>query len=57
MATYGLWLYASLIAFDPWHMLTSFIQYILLSPTYINVINVYAFCNVVNLFAICHGSK
>lgn len=57
MATYGLWLYASLIAFDPWHMLTSFIQYILLSPTYINVINVYAFCNVVSLFAICHGSK
>ena len=46
MATYGLWLYASIIFFEPWHMFTSFIQYILLAPTYINVINVYAFCNV-----------
>jgi hypothetical protein len=46
MATYGLWLYASIIFFEPWHMFTSFIQYILLSPTWINIINVYAFCNV-----------
>lgn len=45
MSTYGLWLVASLIFFDPWHMLTSFFQYMLLSPTYINVLNVYAFCN------------
>jgi chitin synthase len=27
-------------------MFTSFIQYLLLAPSYINVINVYAFCNV-----------
>jgi chitin synthase len=26
-------------------MFTSFIQYLLLSPSYINVLNVYAFCN------------
>jgi chitin synthase len=26
-------------------MFTSFIQYILLTPTYINVLNIYAFCN------------
>lgn len=45
MATYGLWLVASLLMFDPWHMVTSMIQYILLSPTYVNVMNVYAFCN------------
>lgn len=31
--------------FDPWHMATSFIQYLLLTPTYVNVLNVYAFCN------------
>ncbi|CAI5204015.1 ANM_HP_G0256070.mRNA.1.CDS.1 [Saccharomyces cerevisiae] len=30
-------------------MLTSFIQYILLSPSYINVLNIYAFCNVHDL--------
>lgn len=45
MSTYGLWLIASLIMFDPWHMITSFLQYLLLTPTYVNVLNVYAFCN------------
>ncbi|KAG6002949.1 Chitin synthase, class 3 [Claviceps maximensis] len=45
MSTYGIWLIASIIMFDPWHMVTSFLQYILLTPTYTNVLNVYAFCN------------
>jgi chitin synthase len=45
MSTYGLWLVASLIMFDPWHMVTSLVQYMLLTPTYTNVLNVYAFCN------------
>ncbi|KKA27949.1 hypothetical protein TD95_001190 [Thielaviopsis punctulata] len=45
MSTYGLWLISSLLMFDPWHMLTSFVQYMLLTPTYTNVLNVYAFCN------------
>ncbi|KAI0383303.1 glycosyltransferase family 2 protein [Hypomontagnella monticulosa] len=45
LSTYGLWLIASLMMFDPWHMLTSFVQYLLLTPTYVNVLNVYAFCN------------
>ncbi|KAH7025783.1 chitin synthase 3 [Microdochium trichocladiopsis] len=45
LSTYGIWLIASLLFFDPWHMITSFIQYLLLTPTFINVLNVYAFCN------------
>lgn len=45
LSTYGLWFIASLMMFDPWHMFTSLIQYMLLSPTYTNVLNVYAFCN------------
>ncbi|KAI0836648.1 glycosyltransferase family 2 protein [Hypoxylon sp. FL0890] len=45
MSTWGLWLIASILMFDPWHMITSFIQYLLLTPTYVNVLNVYAFCN------------
>jgi chitin synthase len=45
MSTYGIWLIASLIMFDPWHMFTSLIQYLLLTPTFTNVLNVYAFCN------------
>lgn len=44
-STYVLYLVASIMFFDPWHMLTSFIQYLLLTPTYINILNVYAFCN------------
>lgn len=27
------------LAMDPWHLFTSFIPYLLLSPTYINVLN------------------
>lgn len=45
MSTYGIWLIASLLMFDPWHMITSFAQYMLLTPTYTNILNVYAFCN------------
>ncbi|KOS23063.1 Chitin synthase 3 [Escovopsis weberi] len=45
MSTYGIWLIASLLMLDPWHMLTSFVQYMLLTPTFTNVLNVYAFCN------------
>lgn len=45
MSTFGIWLIASILMFDPWHMFTSFLQYMLLTPTYTNVLNVYAFCN------------
>jgi len=31
--------FSSLLAFDPWHMFTSFLPYLLLSPMYINVLN------------------
>ncbi|KAI9699808.1 MAG: Chitin synthase, class 1 [Candelina mexicana] len=45
LSTYVLWIVVSILFLDPWHMLTSFIQYLLLTPTYINILNVYAFCN------------
>ncbi|KAK6461187.1 Chs2 chitin synthase [Scheffersomyces coipomensis] len=45
-STYALYFIASFIYFEPWHMFTSFVQYILLSPSYINVLNIYAFCNI-----------
>ena len=28
--------------FEPWHMITSFVQYLLMAPSYISVLNVYA---------------
>ncbi|KAJ7772078.1 glycosyltransferase family 2 protein [Mycena maculata] len=46
LATFGLYFIASLIFFEPWHMITSFVQYLLMAPSYIAVLNVYAFANV-----------
>ena len=44
-STYLMWFLISFIFLDPWHLFTCFLQYLLLTPTYINVLNVYAFCN------------
>ncbi|KAL8695526.1 MAG: hypothetical protein Q9224_003389 [Gallowayella concinna] len=44
-STYVMWFLISFLFFDPWHLFTCFIQYLLLTPTYINILNVYAFCN------------
>ena len=44
-STYVVWFVASILFFDPWHMVTCLVQYIILTPTYINVLNIYAFCN------------
>jgi len=30
---------------DPWHMFSSFLQYLCLAPSFTNVLNVHAFCN------------
>jgi len=45
LATYGLYFISSLIHLQPAHMFTSFIQYMLLLPSFINILMVYAFCN------------
>jgi len=45
-ATLGLYVFASLLFLDPWHLVTSFAQYMFMAPSYINVLNVYAFANV-----------
>ncbi|KXS18396.1 glycosyltransferase family 2 protein [Gonapodya prolifera JEL478] len=45
LATYGLYFFASAMFLDIAHCLTSFVQYTLLTPLYINVLLIYAFCN------------
>ncbi|OAJ41623.1 chitin synthase [Batrachochytrium dendrobatidis JEL423] len=45
MSTYGLYFVASIIHLDPWHCITSMIQYLLILPTYNNIFMIYAFCN------------
>ncbi|KAG9585893.1 glycosyltransferase family 2 protein, partial [Aureobasidium melanogenum] len=37
-STYVLYFVASFMFLDPWHMFTSFLQYLLLTPTYINIL-------------------
>ncbi|KAF9580265.1 Chitin synthase, class 1 [Lunasporangiospora selenospora] len=44
-STYGMYLIGSILYLEPWHMVTSFLQYLCMIPSYINVLNVYAFCN------------
>jgi chitin synthase len=44
-ATFGLYFLASFMYMDPWHMFTSFPQYLLIMSSYINILNVYAFSN------------
>ncbi|EJD02909.1 glycosyltransferase family 2 protein [Fomitiporia mediterranea MF3/22] len=43
--TYGAYGISSILAFDPWHMITSFVPYVLMVPTFVNILNIYAFSN------------
>jgi len=45
VATFGIYFFASFLYRDPWHMFSSFGQYLLLAPSFTNVLNTYAFCN------------
>ncbi|EJD48602.1 putativechitin synthase [Auricularia subglabra TFB-10046 SS5] len=45
VATFGIYFIASFLYGDPWHMFSSFPQYMLIAPSFTNVLNVYAFCN------------
>ncbi|WFD35850.1 chitin synthase [Malassezia cuniculi] len=44
-AMFGLYTIASILYADPWHMVSSSLQYALVAPSFTNIINVYAFCN------------
>jgi chitin synthase len=45
VTTFGVYAVSSVIYGDPWHMVTSFLQYLLLLPSFLNILMVYAFCN------------
>ncbi|KAJ1552827.1 Chitin synthase, class 2, partial [Cladochytrium tenue] len=45
-STYGLYLVSSILYLEPWHMLTCMLQYLMLLPSYVNILMVYAFCNI-----------
>ncbi|KZV84311.1 chitin synthase [Exidia glandulosa HHB12029] len=44
-ATYGLYFISSFLHFEPWHMFTSFLQYMFWLPSYVNILMTYAMCN------------
>lgn len=45
LATYGLYFIGSFMHFEPWHMFTSFTQYLFFLPSYVNILMMYAMCN------------
>jgi chitin synthase len=45
VSTYGIYIVASILYMDPWHILTSSWAYFLGMTTSINILMVYAFCN------------
>ncbi|KAF4620081.1 hypothetical protein D9613_005225 [Agrocybe pediades] len=47
ISTFGIYFIASFLyaSRDPWHMFSSFLQYMCIAPSFTNVLNVYAFCN------------
>ncbi|KAM0572071.1 hypothetical protein ACHAP6_008652 [Verticillium nonalfalfae] len=45
LSTLGLYIIMSLMYLEPWHLITSFVQYYLLLPFSICTLQVYAFCN------------
>ncbi|KAG6851356.1 hypothetical protein H0H93_005754 [Arthromyces matolae] len=45
LATYGLYFISSFMHLEPWHMFTSFVQYMFLLPSYVNILMMYAMCN------------
>jgi chitin synthase len=45
IATYGLYWIGSIIHLEPWHMITSFVQYMFYLPSYVNILMMYAMCN------------
>ncbi|KAI9151147.1 hypothetical protein H9P43_009762 [Blastocladiella emersonii ATCC 22665] len=46
VATYGVYLVSSLLYLEWYHPIFNLIQYSLLTPTYVNVLQIYAFCNI-----------
>ncbi|KAI9220783.1 chitin synthase-domain-containing protein [Blastocladiella britannica] len=45
-ATYGLYFASSIMYREPWHMITCFVQYLFLLPTYVNLLQIYAYSNI-----------
>ena len=45
LSIYGVYVASSIIYGQPWHIVNSFAQYLILVPSFVNILMVYAFCN------------
>ncbi|KAI5480781.1 chitin synthase, glycosyltransferase family 2 protein [Pseudohyphozyma bogoriensis] len=43
--TFGVYVLSSLLYLEPWHLFHSMPQFLLIAPSFTNILNVYAFCN------------
>lgn len=51
-STYALYIVSSLLHADPWHLFTSFVQYMMLLPSFVSVLTIYSFANLHDLGAL-----
>ncbi|KAK4221674.1 chitin synthase 1 [Podospora fimiseda] len=45
-SAFGIYIAAGIISLDPWHLLSSWAQYLFISTSYVNILKVYAFSNI-----------
>ncbi|GAA6028478.1 hypothetical protein JCM8097_007048 [Rhodosporidiobolus ruineniae] len=43
--TFGVYIVSALLYLEPWHLFHSMPQFLLIAPSFTNILNVYAFCN------------
>lgn len=46
VSVFGVYIAAGILSLDPWHLVTSWAQYMFVSSSYTNILNIYAFSNV-----------
>ncbi|KAH7136894.1 chitin synthase-domain-containing protein [Dactylonectria estremocensis] len=46
IAVFGVYFAVGLLSLDPWHLFTSYAQFLFVSSAYINILNIFAFSNV-----------
>ena len=46
IAIFGVYIAAGILSFDPFHLVNSWAQYMFVSSSYINILNIYAFSNI-----------
>ncbi|KAF2690115.1 glycosyltransferase family 2 protein [Lentithecium fluviatile CBS 122367] len=46
LSIFGVYFAVGILALDPWHLITSYAQFLFVSSSYVNILNIFAFSNV-----------